>query len=376
MLLWQAVDFFRTICQRPDRSARVYRVAIGGIEERGLSIEDLLFMIEHAMDHGMSLPEDWNPPTDEDLDEGVFDPYQWRLTAAIYVDMLLSTVVNIQQLHLEVVSETQYGSFLPPSTTLSFLRALKLDGEDSRSGFSLEVASGIFEMAPRLELLEVYMCTSAPSGLAVRNLKWPRLQDSILDLEELRDLTTACSNLESFIFHTSLSDDEVPLGTDGFIPRELCQGLLPCKDTLRYLEVQCGWECWNDFGPQDVITSLKEFTALETLVLDGGCICCGEDDLSGSDREDDEPIPDVNTLINLLPASIISVTIDGTYPSLYEPILVLAQEIRNGTFPRLREFRETGVSPRVSSHSFEPLNNAMRNSGVMFVSSQHTVFHS
>jgi hypothetical protein len=124
-----------------------------------------------------------------------------------------------------------------------------------------------------------------------------------------------------------------------------------------------------------VITSLKEFTALETLILDGACICYGEGGLGGFDREDDEPLTDVNSLANLLPASIESVTIDGTHPSLYEPILALAQEVRNGTFPRLKEFRETGFDSTFLPHPFGPLEDAMRKSGVLFISCENTGFN-
>jgi hypothetical protein len=292
--------------------------------------------------------------------------------ASFYSDMLLSTIVDVTQLHLKIDGQIKPRRFLSPSTTLRSLRALTLVWRtDYIDVLGLAAATSLLEKAPSLELLQLCNCYMAPKGLPLENLKWLRLHDSLFGFEELRDLAEACSNLETFIFHTSIDDGDIlPLDYGESIPEELQRGLLPCRDTLRHLEIQCGWATCGTYLQNRVITSLKEFTVLETLILDSSCICCREDDgLDGSSQINGESSADVNLFLNLLPVSIISVTINDSHPILYEPILALAQEVRNGTFPRLKEFRENRSGSNPSFHPLGPLQNAMTKGGVSFLSS-------
>lgn len=369
------LGFVRTISQRPDLGTLVRHVQLfAKIPDHR---EHLAFIHHQAVRRGMLLPDDWMLPTededDDDYDDVLGDEYQYDLGGGVLVDLLLNIAVHLEQLAVELFNEQQFGRSLPPSMSLPSLRAVSLlwyDEGTGSAGLELGAVAGLFEKAPKLERLEVSCCYSVPPGLALGNLTRLQLNDTILSTADLRRLATACPSLTAFTFCADVSDELVYVDTEEFIPRDLPEGLLPCSDTLQHLEIDVSkWVACQGFEREHVITSLTEFTALKNLILDGVCLGYGEEDEADGPETEDQSRTDINALVDLLPASIESVTISGNHPSLYNPILELAQQVQNGLFPRLKTFRETGFDPSLPPHPFQPLQDAMQDAGVSFVPS-------
>ena len=377
---YEVIDFLRSISLRPELAALIHRLTI---DQDPFTPGDHWFFIEREVrKRGIVLPCEWRPLTDEDdeeeEDDFLNDPEQYRLSNGIFVHLFLSVASNIKELHLQAYPGTDYGEFLPPLTKLSSLRRLHLDWkydkydlDESDWMFGLWNFSDLFQRAPNLESLEVKSCFSSCIGLALGNLRCLKLKDSNFELKLLQALAVECSKLETFIFHSSLSIDDIPNKLTALCPREVPQGLLPCKRTLRHLEIQWGSILVDDFQPDDVITSLKDFTALETLIIDGTCLFYYDDD-----DEDFETLEDTSLIsfVSLLPASIETVVVDGHHPGLYKSILAFAQEVRGGSFSQLKIFKETGFSEVFPPHPFRPLMDAMRDTRVSFRLDYRSIF--
>ncbi|KAF4981038.1 hypothetical protein FZEAL_3090 [Fusarium zealandicum] len=353
----QALDFLRTISQRPDLAACVRHFSLGKYPthpgQHWLSIKKL------AKSRGVLLPFK-NPPHYEDP----------RLSGLLF-DISLSLVPHVQKLGVTVFSGGDYGNYLPSSTRLSSLKELRLSLEDDYAE-SLQMSdfAMLFKMTPSLENLEVGMCFSAFRGVALGNLKTLKLKNSILKLKDLRDVAVRCTKLETFIFHTSMTEEQAPSGLEHFAPRQIVQALTPRKGTLRHLEIQCDWEPFTSVSPKGLVTSVKELTALETLYLDVNCLCYGSTD----DFEQAHDTVAASLMVGLLPASIKTVIIDGDRSSLYEPILKLARHAQKGALPQLGNFKVTGFHSSFPPFSFHKVGAAMEAAGIVFEASEKSIF--
>ena len=115
---------------------------------------------------------------------------------------------------------------------------------------------------------------------------------------------------------------------------------------------------------------MKEFTALKTLSLNGACFCPeDEHDDEHDQRAEDEGARNIDMLVNLLPSSLESVTVIGHNPGLYNPMMELVQHVRRGSFPHLKKFVETGFHARSPPHPFKPVEDAMMEAGISYLSS-------
>ncbi|KAK1765275.1 hypothetical protein QBC33DRAFT_175971 [Phialemonium atrogriseum] len=268
-----------------------------------------------------------------------------------------------------IPGEMQCGTFFPPSTTktlLPSLRSLRLRFPDPNAGSSHDLGqvASLLERAPNLELLEVSRCLRTPPGLALGNLKWLKLNLSVLTWGQLTQLAAACPKLEAFISHVPKRGARFP--GDLFGPGDIVREILPCKDTLRHFEISFGGLACGCFMREQAITSLKEFANLQTLVLDCACLCYG---VIG------KPSVHADLFIETLPASIETIFINFTHHCMYKPILTLAWELRNGTFPHLKTFRVTRSIAGFTTDSFGPLKSAMSESGVLFTSMDSIKFN-
>lgn len=176
---------------------------------------------------------------------------------------------------------------------------------------------------------------------------WP-----VLSPGQLTRLTKACPKLEAFIGYIPMQGNQFPGRPLEF--NDIVRGVLPCKNTLRHSEIRFGWLASGYFPQPEAIASLKEFANLRALVLDCACLCYGVVE---------RPLVNADLFVEMLPESIETTTINSIHPCMYEPILGLAWELRNGTFPHLKTF-----TVRVATVSFELLKrNAMSKSGVSFL---------
>ncbi|KAK7414940.1 hypothetical protein QQX98_006265 [Neonectria punicea] len=365
----QVKDFLRTICANRTLATHVRRLAI--YNDFSFPGEHRRFVKEEAAMRGILHAVGWDPPIDKATGEIMLDPLEGLNSYRFAVGLFLDTTPNIEQLYLETYALPQ-DTMLPPSTHLPALKVLHLTTDmESAEPLSLEPIKSIFEKAPNLEYLELNLWFSGSISWALGNLRWLKLKDSILGLHDLHTLATACHKLETFVFHTSLVDEQVPALTQSFLPSNIQQGLLPCKSTLRHLEIQCNWETIRRHPQHELITSLKEFPFLESLVLSAACIGFVNHTQQRFDEprplgKDAKPLGDASFLTRFLPASIKAVVFDGNCANLYAPIVALAQDVTNGSFPNLESFEVTGKKPSFMSGDFESLEVNMADVGVFF----------
>ncbi|KAM0543475.1 hypothetical protein ACHAPJ_012273 [Fusarium lateritium] len=292
----------------------------------------------------------------------------------IFADLFLTLVPKVKKVDLAVCFGGQYGQFSPPSRTLPSVKQLRLiwNLQGSETLLITDFAM-LFARMPNLETLEVNMCFSVPRGLPLENLTTLKLKDCIIKSKELRTLVTRCNKLERFIFHASAGIEQYYTGIDTVVPKHIIQGLLPRKAILRHLEIKWPWLPFLYDENKELITSLKEFTALETLYLDVDCLCFDTIE-NGDDFEQSYHTMPISSLINLLPASIRTVALDGERLSLYEPILALARRAKKGSFPRFKEFKVTGYKESFYPFHFGHVRKAMEASGISFEASPRSIF--
>ncbi|KAF5010264.1 hypothetical protein FDECE_3582 [Fusarium decemcellulare] len=352
----RVIGFLRTINQRSDLAALVRHLSLNQYTTH--PGKHWTFIRNEAKRRGFILPYR-NPPNVVD-----------RRSNGLLVDLCLSLVPNVETLDLVVWPRSEYGKFMPPSTNLALKECRLAWDSDGAEILRLGEFATFFERTPHLESLEIEMCYYAARGLALGNLKRLKLKDSVIKLNDLRNLATGCSKLETFIFHNNLSYEQAPIEAEHFLPKNIPLGLGPCKDTLRHLEIQCNWEPFASLSPGHFVTSLKEFTTLETLILDVDCLCFGSTD----DWEQSTDTVPKSLIIKLLPSSIKTVVIDGDRTSLYEPILALANKVKKGFFTQLKDFKVTGYHPNYPPFPFGRVKNTMAESGVSFEAYHESAF--
>lgn len=338
-------------------------------------------MKEEAIKRGLSLLEHWTTPVDQatamwvDRDRVA---QQLRHSVEILSDVLLSAVhANLEQLTIRVDNDVEYGSLLPSATELSALRALSLvwQGEYCRDTdiiYGLPNFAEIIGRAPILEKLHLKYCFSLlpdaalrPYVLALGNVTWVKLDGCVLRKEDLNALVRACPKLETFIFDCNINITSSREGTHyQSTASEIRQALLPRKDTLRHIEILLSWRYMEKGYPENAIKSMKNFSVLETLVLDIACLRSNFQGAPYEVLEDGSVLVHSRetaiSLVNLLPTSIQTVVIDGNRPTYFKAKFELAEEISKGTFPHLKVFKEKGNN---LDAPLRTLHDAMKHAG-------------
>ncbi|KAF4952814.1 hypothetical protein FSARC_12556 [Fusarium sarcochroum] len=297
-----------------------------------------------------------------------------RRLNGIFADLFLTLVPKVTKVDLAVCFGGEYGQFLPASKALPFVKQLRLiwNKQDSETLRITDFAL-LFAKMPNLETLEVNMCFSVPRGLPLGNITTLKLKDCVIKSRELRALVTGCNKLERFIFHASPNIGQYYTGIDTVVPKHIIQGLIPHKAILRHLEIKWPWLPFLYDENKELIRSLKEFEALETLYLDVDCLCFDTIE-NGDDFEQSYHTMPNSLIINLLPPSIRTVALDGERLSLYEPILALARRAKKGSFPQFKEFKVTGYKESFSPFHFGNVRKAMETSGISFEASPRSIF--
>ncbi|KAH7210707.1 uncharacterized protein BKA55DRAFT_720079 [Fusarium redolens] len=254
-----------------------------------------------------------------------------RRKRGITFNDMVKLMPRIQLLHITLSFERKIN--IPESTTLESLRYLHIEGPDIIGGraepCNLEFAD-LFQQAPKIDTLiiqaGILSWSSRSTGLG--NVKCLKMVNTFVSQRDLSFLVDSCPRLESFIFFNSKAPSPLPyLGADRVILETLPQVLSLRQNTLRYLEVY-----WGPYpSGTSIMSSLKDLTNLETFIFGGQDFPF---------KDDKKRIPLRSCLVDLLPPSIHSVTIESKYQNLYEPMCALAEATRNGSFPNLKEVRQ------------------------------------
>ncbi|KAF5011816.1 hypothetical protein FDECE_2106 [Fusarium decemcellulare] len=349
---YNILGFLRIINLRPNLAALVHEL---GMIVEGMFVKtekDWRFILQEADRRGIPLPHDWDPLLSEE-DFGYKE--QYNLSVGILADLFFSTTMHIRNISLELNANTKYGIFMPPLARLLSLRELRVCSDIEKDETDLESMSEFLKRAPNLESLEIYGCDLTGSSLTVGNVRHLKLNSILFGRQGLCYIVKACPRLESFCLQMYEEwENDVP---QSLAPSPIPEALLPCKNTLWHIEIKLtGW-CELD---AEVITSFKEFTALENLLLSGNCLFrsnYSEQDFKSTRQA---PVP----LVDLLPASIKTFGINGQFPHLYEHMLILAREVKGGRLPRLQHSKWTGFFDSIPRSGFDSLKDAMRDSGV------------
>ncbi|KAH8686451.1 hypothetical protein BGZ61DRAFT_454490 [Ilyonectria robusta] len=360
--------FFRTILERPDLAALVQRLSLASKdfeEPSSLSIQGQLIRDNLVLPPGFD-----GKLYMANIDESREDCTIHNTWSELCVDLILSTLPNMTQLHLSILSYSPYGALLPQSPTLlSALKAIQLETKGI-NGFHLETCAGLLTKPANLERLQLTLCTSIGRRLDLGTVRWLKLVDCMLFREHVHTLAESCPNLETFISHNrNATLDDV----DHCTPRAFAEGVLPCKDTLRHLEIHFVDRSAGQVVPNYSIVSLKEFGSLKTLILTGDCVGLLDASMILHGTPGDQSEVAVS-FVDLLPPSIETLIIEGNYTGLYNPLLALASEVRNQKFPFLKTVKETRFDWKFPSHAVKPVKDAMEASGVSFEISEESAF--
>ncbi|KAI8414485.1 hypothetical protein FOFC_04097 [Fusarium oxysporum] len=255
-------------------------------------------------------------------------------------DAMLKMMPNIQLLHLSFYF-IHYERNLLESTRLESLRYLHIEGPelDLATGepHNLQNAS-LFQQAPKIDTLviRVYDLSWSSRSMGLGNVKCLKIVNTCVNQSDLNFLVGSCPQLEQFVFIVrgkTLTRREIDL--DYVTLQTLPQVLSLRQGTLRYLEVYCRYR-----GPpygvalaarNTIVSSLKDLINLETFILGGQYFPFKV----GEGRK-----PPKYCLVDLLPPSIHSVTIESKDQNLYEPMCALAEAVRSGSFTKLKEVRQ------------------------------------
>ncbi|SPO03727.1 uncharacterized protein DNG_06410 [Cephalotrichum gorgonifer] len=322
----------RTLYERPDLAAHVRRAAFVGYTnpaETDSVVNHLVARLKVPPPEGWIVPKKVMIVTKTgNRVESVREPLRHQFL----VEMALNLTAGLEHLsmNLSLHASEDYGKNMLPSSTLPALRTLHL-AHSYPAGFSLEVVSRLLQKAPNLRLLTLDGCSSVRYGSSpgpdLSNLSALRLvRPCFRENAHLAGLFASCSKLQGLAFHHWRGESYIYLPRR--TPRELIQALLPCNQTLRYLEIQ--WAEDDDIYQDELVRSLKPFSSLETLVIDAACIYSNRT----RDVEESEP---PSSLADLLPTSIRYLLLWRVNLRMHQDLADFAQKARRGAFPNLKE---------------------------------------
>lgn len=205
----------------------------------------------------------------------------------------------------------------------------------------------LFEAIPNIRrVFFEFLIGEKPEGYIDRRsnhaeLEWralPHIQEVYFDpclrpndaapLEGIASMLRLCTSLKKFTFRLKYPDE---YQSACFSPSKLLEALLPTKNTLQHLELYCSLAKIPSFHKGTLLgCSLKEFSVLETLILDEELFCRHW----LLDSSDDSCITDI------LPESVSFLTIrtHDKYKAVAD-LIRLAQRVVKGAFPRLSQLR-------------------------------------
>ncbi|EMT72894.1 hypothetical protein FOC4_g10004386 [Fusarium odoratissimum] len=218
---------------------------------------------------------------------------------------MLKMMPKIQLLHLSFYF-IYYERNLLESTRLESLRYLHIEGPE------LDLATGephnlqyanLFQQAPKIDTLviRVYDLSWSSRSMGLGNVKCLKIVNTCVNQRDLKFLVGSCPQLEQFVFIVLYCRYRGP-------PYGVA---LAARNTI--------------------VSSLKDLINLETFILGGQYFPFKV----GEGRN-----PPKYCLVDLLPPSIHSVTIESKDQNFYEPMCALAEAVRSGSFKKLKEVRQ------------------------------------
>ncbi|KAF5230284.1 hypothetical protein FANTH_13930 [Fusarium anthophilum] len=259
------------------------------------------------------------------------DSQKRRLT---FYDMVLRNVPKIQLLHIRL--NWKHEIKISRRTMLASLRYLHIERPSKGHSHKLRI-SDLLRQAPKIETLVIQVklllslsWSSGSSGL--ENVKCLKLVDTLVCPYDLKKIFDLCPQLESFVFSLFAEMHRLVESTVGDYTslQALPKVLSVRQETLRYVELYWEPPPAGDDNGMNTAGSFKGLTNLETLIIGG----------PGLRFEKAENEKTLRTcLVNLLPQSICSVSIDSESTSLHAPIFALGEAVKLGSFPMLKEVR-------------------------------------
>ncbi|OTB11119.1 hypothetical protein K445DRAFT_322307 [Daldinia sp. EC12] len=336
------VYFLRTIIQRPDLAALVRRIYIHPLLVKNIDETWTKNTLE-PVTQGLAFP------LSEYLahfpNEGGFesDFYQHQMLFAPLFGILLAVLTNLSHLSLQVAPRSVPIS--PSALEVAGVSKLCLKNIDisaysnprSNGDYKFNIGNdtyGLFELVDNIETLNLHMCYSVPNPLRVK-MRALHITHSRMNEESLGNLLSYWTGLETFIYEAThpplitygcLSGSPMDDGIVHFQPNDAIGYLYDHRSTLKTLHLDL--RNWSIVGklPQP-ISILREFTALEDLLLNQDMIC--------NDRRTEQ-----HQITGILPPSIRKLQIIGPFREFFHSLVKglhgLADAASQGDFPHLR----------------------------------------
>ncbi|OBT46360.1 hypothetical protein VE00_02711 [Pseudogymnoascus sp. WSF 3629] len=350
--------FVRTLITRPDLASCVESLQLKGSGKQDVCTPELMKILGDAGSAlGFKLPTGWSwggwtgkyPDvwTDEvkpeSFNENRLDFHKWLMAVAIALTPRTETLMYM----CEYIYELDWSTNTPPMV-LPALKTLALRGAQGGDYYLFQIHP-FLTAAPNLQTLYALNCRGdAISSIIllsfdyndgdpwVEDLAVSKLRKLVLDelpMEAFEKLMERCVELEDLVYYIHFWHD-CPDITRAFSQTEkrlkkLCFGYLPDP-------VPTGYESLlddEDYGTIPIVTSLREFTQLEELVIDQALLYRKSDSSRDTER-----------LEGLLPPSIRRVHFTYVYKSMYEDLIYLAS-VAPGSFPKLQSVKIGLVSP-------------------------------
>ncbi|KAF4946427.1 hypothetical protein FGADI_11184 [Fusarium gaditjirri] len=275
-------------------------------------------------------------------------------------DAALKMMPNIQLLHLTFYlfncERTLFKSARLESLRYVHIEGLDLDPATGEPRNLAQKYADLFKQAPRIDTLVIRVdgLSWSSRSMGLGNVRCLKLVNTCVSQRDLSFLVGSCPQLERFVFIVrgkTMTGHEMDRGYATL--QTLPQILSLRRDTLRYLEVYCRYRPRYRVAlaaRNAIMSSLKDLINLETIVLGGQ---------TSPFKVDETRQPPKYCLVDLLPPSIRSVSIESTHQNLYEPMCVLAEAIRSGSFTKLKEVRQYNFDMERAFRlaQYEALNN-------------------
>jgi hypothetical protein len=351
--------FIRTLITRPDLALSVEFLQLQGSGVQDVCSPELMQLLSDASSAlNFKLPvgwrwegwseelEDWSddePPTnrtyfvsDDNFNPHLLDFHDWLRGLAIALTPRTKMLMYMCEELMEL------DSFKETKTVLPALKTLALRGAHNDDYF-LSNIHPLLTAAPNLETLYAVDCNGvkysqstylsmAEGDMWIKNLAVSKVHKLVLDeippavFEKLIKRFVQLEDLEYYIYSWKNYPDII----EAISPtkerlRRLCFGYLP-PPAPGYYESRLPD---NDYA---TVTSLREFTQLEELVIDQALLYRKSDSSTGT------------RLVTLLPPSIQRIHLTYVYKNMYEDLMNLAREAP-GSFPNLRSVKIGLSSP-------------------------------
>jgi hypothetical protein len=358
------VVFVRTLVTRPELAACVESLQLQGSSVQDVCTPELMQILGDAGTAlGFKLPSGWrwggwsndwpadffdgdnwlNYDKSGIVNDNRLDFHRWLMVLAIALTPRIKTLMYLCQYPDEL------DFFKGTQTVLPALKTLALRGAQ-RSDYILFAISDFLSVIPNLQTLYALDCrgnaiesTSLASldeedgDLLTEDLAVGKVRKLVLDelpKAAFELLMARCVELEDLVYYIYYWY-ECPDITRAFSRTEkklkkLCFGHLPQPVLIGYEGLL---DDDDDYGNITTVTSLREFTQLEELVIDQALLYGRSDSSTGTER-----------LETLLPPSIQKVHFTYVYKSMYADLMHLASAAPR-SFPKLRSVKIGLLSP-------------------------------